>query len=378
MENIFQDFNKISAKTINLISKIENEINNINNIYDSTILDITNSFNLKHEKLIKQEKDIKEKLENEVTKIKENLENDLSQIKSLNSICNRIKKGFESYNKNKSDNLMIKLNYLNKANFVKKEMDIYFLKLMKSINFSFNQDKDDIIINEYYFNGISIPCNIKFEDITLSSVKIIWDNVYENIKNKYIEESKNIKYILSQKDSNDNYQKIYEGNNNYFELINISLNETYEFKICSIYEDLISPWSEPKKLNLGEINNLSFIERLTAKNGLVLYNCNIINDEQIIMTQSNAIQYGPYRQYKQGKYIIIYNGENLLKADIDVIDNHFKDKFNFKIINKSEYNIYYEVEIKVKLVSGIEFRTFNNKNSFVLIKYIDVFKFNDN
>ena len=50
----------------------------------------------------------------------------------------------------------------------------------------------------------------------------------------------------------------------------------------------------------------------------------------------------------------------------------------FKIINKSEYNIYYEVEIKVKLVSGIEFRTFNNKNSFVLIKYIDVFKFNDN
>jgi exonuclease VII large subunit len=126
VENIFQDFNKISTKTINLISKIENEINSINNIYDSTILDLTNSFNLKHEKLIKQEKDIKEKLENEVTKIKENLENDLSQIKSLNSICNRIKKGFESYNKNKSDNLMIKLNYLNKANFVKKNMDIYF------------------------------------------------------------------------------------------------------------------------------------------------------------------------------------------------------------------------------------------------------------
>ena len=60
-----------------------------------------------------------------------------------------------------------------------------------------------------------------------------------------------------------------------------------------------------------------------------------------------------------------------------MIDNHYKDKFEFKIINKSEDKIYYETEIKIKLVSGIEFRSFKIKDPFVLIKYIDVFRFNN-
>ena len=95
------------------------------------------------------------------------------------------------------------------------------------------------------------------------------------------------------------------------------------------------------------------------------------------MTQKDAVQFGPYRFYDQGKYLIIYYGEKLLNADFDVIDNHYKDKFEFKIINKSEDKIYYETEIKMKLVSGIEFRSFGIKDPFVLIKYIDVFRFNN-
>ena len=378
IQNIFQDFYKISSKTINLKSKIENEIININNKYDSTISNLTNSFKSKHEQLLKQENNIKEKLQNEVTKIKEKLEIDLSQINLLIKISDRINKGFESYNKNKYNNSIIKLNYITKATLVKKNMEIYFMKLMKSIDFSYKEDKNDIVINEYYFNGIPIPLNIEFQNITLSRVKIIWNNGNENIKNKNIEETNKIKYILEKKDSGKEYQKIYEGNNNYFEFINISLNDTYDLRICSIYNDLISPWSESKKFNLAEINNLCFIERLTSKNGLQLYNSNnIINDEYIIMTQKDAIQYGPYRFYDQGKYLIIYYGEKLLNADFDVIDNHYKDKFEFKIINKSEDKIYYETEIKIKLVSGIEFRSFKIKDPFVLIKYIDVFRFNN-
>ena len=276
IQNIFQDFDKISSKTINLKSKIENEIININNKYDSTISNLTNSFKSKHEQLLKQENNIKEKLQNEVTKIKEKLEIDLSQINLLIKISDRINKGFESYNKNKYNNSIIKLNYITKATLVKKNMEIYFMKLMKSIDFSYKEDKNDIVINEYYCNKIPIPLNIEFQNITLSRVKIIWDNGNENIKNKNIEETNKIKYILEKKDSGKEYQKIYEGNNNYFEFINISLNDTYDLRICSIYNDLISPWSESKKFNLAEINNLCFIERLTSKNGLQLYNIVII------------------------------------------------------------------------------------------------------
>ena len=124
------------------------------------------------------------------------------------------------------------------------------------------------------------------------------------------------------------------------------------------------------------MNNLKFIQRLNSKNGLRLYNAiNIINDEFIIVSQE-GIQFGPYIRYELGKYLVIYYGENLLKAEFDVIDNHYTDKFNFKIINKSENKICYEVDINRELFSGIEFRAFNNTNTPLLIKYIDIFKFN--
>ena len=60
------------------------------------------------------------------------------------------------------------MNYITKATLVKKNMEIYFMKLMKSIDFSYKEDKNDIVINEYYFNGVPIPLNIEFQNITLS------------------------------------------------------------------------------------------------------------------------------------------------------------------------------------------------------------------
>ena len=53
----------------------------------------TKSFELKHEKLIKEEKEIKDKLDNEVTKIKSKFEEHLSFTNSLIRNYEKINKG---------------------------------------------------------------------------------------------------------------------------------------------------------------------------------------------------------------------------------------------------------------------------------------------
>ena len=58
----------------NLKEKIEQELVNINNSYDTVFNNVSKSFELKHEKLYQEEKDLIETLQNEVTKIKEKLE----------------------------------------------------------------------------------------------------------------------------------------------------------------------------------------------------------------------------------------------------------------------------------------------------------------
>ena len=61
IESSTKESSEFLEKIKNLKNKIENEIDNINNLYEKTINDLTNSFLLKHEKLIKEENDIKEK-----------------------------------------------------------------------------------------------------------------------------------------------------------------------------------------------------------------------------------------------------------------------------------------------------------------------------
>ena len=63
---------------MNIKNKIENEINNINISYEKVEKETSKSFELKHEILIKKEKEIKDKLQIEVTKIKSKLEEYLS------------------------------------------------------------------------------------------------------------------------------------------------------------------------------------------------------------------------------------------------------------------------------------------------------------
>ena len=119
LELVTKDFNEISEKTINLKNKIENEMNKINELYEKTIDELTKSYLIKHEQLIKEENELKENLQNEVTKIKEKLENYLSESNDEIKISERIKKGIKKM-ENEENNMIKLLSYVSKINKTKK------------------------------------------------------------------------------------------------------------------------------------------------------------------------------------------------------------------------------------------------------------------
>ena len=117
-----------------------------------------------------------------------------------------------------------------------------------------------------------------------------------------------------------------------------------------------------------KIDNLRPKDLLLSEPGKIL--------DEYIRIEKGGIQFGPYRHYEQGKYLIIYHGDSLLNAELDVIDNGLESKIPFIIISKSQTKIAYEIIIPSDLKSGIEFRAFNNSPTVILIKNIEVFKYN--
>ena len=103
-----KEFDINAQNVINIKNKIENEINNINISYDKVAKEVSKSFELKHEILIKQEKVIKDKLQIEVTKIKSKLEEYLSLVNILIKNYEKINKGIKTLNKDE-ENKNIKL-----------------------------------------------------------------------------------------------------------------------------------------------------------------------------------------------------------------------------------------------------------------------------
>ena len=106
-----KEFNEKKEKINNLKGKIEQEIININNSYDTIFNNISKSFELKHKQLYEKEKDLIETLQNEVTKIKEKLENFLfKKLENNNNENNKIKAMSYVSEMNKNQNAMNILN----------------------------------------------------------------------------------------------------------------------------------------------------------------------------------------------------------------------------------------------------------------------------
>ena len=128
LESSIKEIDNILQKANNIKAKIENEINSIDNIYQKVYNEVTKSFKIKHEILLKEESDLIEKLQNEVTKVKEKLELILSKSNNIIKSSEKIDKGIKIIEKENLDNNMIQiLSYVSRINKNKKEIIIYMV-----------------------------------------------------------------------------------------------------------------------------------------------------------------------------------------------------------------------------------------------------------
>ena len=252
IESFIKEFDKCVEKSKMLKDKIEQEISQIDNLYTKISKEISNSFLIKHEKLTKEENELKEKLDNEVTKVKSQLEKFLSSSNNNLKISERIYKGIKILNKEAKEqkNIIKNLSYISKINKTEKAMKQLFQELMKNLKISFEEDKSLVKYDEFYFNGIPKPKNIEFKDLKTNSVNLTWE-----IDNLAIDnfDYKNIKYIINMRKETKPFTKVYEGKEKKCKIENLKINTNYEFKICSIYNDIISAWTEINRIKTKEI-----------------------------------------------------------------------------------------------------------------------------
>ena len=114
IENSNKNFDNLLQKIILLKEKIEEEIVKINNLFEKVNDDLTKSYQIKHEQLNKEEKEIREKLQNEVTKTKEKLEIFLSESNNEITLTERIKQGLKKLEKEENNNIYKTLSYFQK------------------------------------------------------------------------------------------------------------------------------------------------------------------------------------------------------------------------------------------------------------------------
>ena len=206
---------------------------------------------------------MKEKLQNEVTKTKEKLENYLSKSNNIIRNNEKINKGIKSLKNsiNGQNNTIKILSYVSKISKNNKEINNFLQELIKSRKISFEKDKNDINFKEYNLNGIQIPKNINCSDINLKSLKISWDlNEIDEIKMINNNEDKKFKYKIEIRKENDNDQikfiKEYETTDNNYIIQNLNKNTNYEIRICCVYNNLISQWSQIKKVKTLNIDSI--------------------------------------------------------------------------------------------------------------------------
>ena len=254
INDYIKEFDESAKNVMNIKEKIENEIKKINELYEKMDKETTKSFELKHEQLIKEEKEIKDKLDNEVTKIKSKLEEYLSLTNSLIRNYEKINKGIQGIKK-EEQNLNIKLlrnlTYVSKLNKNQKEMNKITQILMKNLKLDFIDDNTKY--EEYYFNGLSIPKDIQVSDIKLNSCNVSWKIDDLNILN--IDKNK-IKYRIEIRKENKQFKSIYEDKNMNYNITKLESNTNYELRICTIYDNTISNYSDSVKFKTNKFDSI--------------------------------------------------------------------------------------------------------------------------
>ena len=148
----------------------------------------------------------------------------------------------------KEDKKMIKiLSYVSKINKNKKAIKLLFSQLMKNINISYQEKENYIKYDDYYFNGIYVPKNIKINNIKADCFNVSWK--IDNYKIQNIDNNKlSFKAEIREENNNEIFKLIYEGNKMDFTVNKLKEETNYELRICTSYEGIESPWSEIMKI----------------------------------------------------------------------------------------------------------------------------------
>ena len=220
----------------------------IDKLYNKTEKEVAKSYEIKHENLIKEENELKDKLKNQVTKIKENLDSDLSNINEIIRKSERIIKGLKILLEDKDAQMIKKLNYISNINKNLKKMKLLNQKPMKNIKILYNENKNDIIFDKYYFNGLQKPTGIQFSEISENSFKMTWEMNYIKILNVDNNYDNKIKYKVEIRKDNNKFTVIYEGINNNCFINNLESDTNYEIRMRSFYNNIISDWTQIYKI----------------------------------------------------------------------------------------------------------------------------------
>ena len=245
LEDSTKDLNENKNRIEELKNKIEKEMIEIDKLYVKIDKEVTDSYKIKYEKLVKEENELKDKLKNEVTKIKENFELNLSKINEIIIKSERIIKGLQILYSDKEIQIIKKLNYISNINKNIKGAKFLIQEPMKNLKIKFNENENNIVYEQYYFNGLQLPKDIQFSEIGTNSYKISWK--IDDIKLLNID-NKNIKYKVELRKEKDKFNLVYEGNNTNCIINNLEIDTNYEIRICSFYNNLISNWSQILKV----------------------------------------------------------------------------------------------------------------------------------
>ena len=244
LNNSSKEIEENKNKLEELKNKIEKEKIKLDNLYDKVNNEVTKSYEIKHENLLKEENELKDKLKNEVTKIKEQLELNISKINEILRNSERIIKGLKSF-KEEENQMIKKLNYISTINKNQKETTKIFQQLMKNLNISFKDS--NIIYEEYIFNGMPIPKDIELSEKKGNSFKLSWKIDDMNMINI---DKKQIKYQVEMKKEKEKFIQVYEGNDNNCSIKDLDYITNYEIRICSVYNNIKGNYSQIYKIKI--------------------------------------------------------------------------------------------------------------------------------
>ena len=98
-----------------------------------------------------------------MTKVKEKLEYFLLESNNKITWNEKLKKGIKKM-ENEDKNFIKILSYVSEINKIKNNINkIVYIERMRNLNFKFEEEKNIIEYEEYFFSGIPIPKNLIFK-----------------------------------------------------------------------------------------------------------------------------------------------------------------------------------------------------------------------